>query len=334
MPTGFTWPYAALDPEVVRIKGHDTFWGGYACSSGAFDGMISALQEAMGAPYNDFPTKMLIFGHGGGAGWGTICGALNGAAAAIALVTEKAVSDVLVNELIGWYTLEKFPSELKKSNTYASEHTYVNNTHDMVLEQGICGSPLCHVSVTHWCGIAELPVGSNERKERCARLTGDVAAKAVELLNAHFNGSFVAEYHTPDDVTDCLTCHGSAGMMANVAMKQTCIPCHGPDPHTTGIGALNPMSHDFKVKQNYPNPFNSDTTIEFTMQKADNVTIEVYNLNGQHVKTIASNQHYGPGEYSLKWDGTDEHGQNAETGMYVFRIRAGQGIKTINMIKM
>lgn len=324
------WPYVNLDPEVVRIKGHDAFWDGYACSAGAFHAIISALQESLGAPYTDFPTKMMVFGHGGGAGWGTVCGAINGSAAAISLVTDKATSDILVNELFGWYTLEKFPSDT--SNTYAVDHVFGNNNHDMVLNQGVCGSPLCHVSVTHWCEISNEAVGSNPRKERCARLTGDVAAKAVELINAHFAGTFVSEYHTPASVAACMTCHGATGMMANVAMKQTCIPCHG-QPHSMGVPAK-PLNHDFKVSQNYPNPFNSETTIEFTIKKADKVTIEVYNLNGQHIKTLASNNPYGPGDYQLKWNGTDEHGQNVDAGMYIFRIRAGQGAKTINMIKM
>ena len=70
------------------------------------------------------------------------------------------------------------------------------------------------------------------------------------------------------------------------------------------------------------------------MIQSDNVTIEVYNLNGQHIRTLVSNKHYGAGNYSLKWDGNDEHGQNSEAGMYLFRIRAGQGMKTVSMIKM
>lgn len=331
-PSGFSWPwpYIALDPEAARIKGHACYWDGFACSAGAFHAIITALQEHLGAPYTDFPTKMLVFGHGGGAGWGTICGALNGAAAAISLVTDKATSDILVNELIGWYTLEKFPSDI--SNTYAVDHVFTHNVNDMVLDQGVCGSPLCHVSVTHWCGISGEAVGSPPRKERCARLTGDVTAKAVELLNAHFAGTFVSEYHSPASVTECMACHGASGMMANVHMKQVCLPCHG-QPHSMGVD-FRPLSNEFKVSQNYPNPFNSDTSIDFTMQKADNVTIEVFNLNGQHIKTIVSQQNYGPGDYSLSWNGRDEHGQDVKAGMYIFRIRAGQGMKTINMLKM
>ncbi|MBT3749146.1 MAG: T9SS type A sorting domain-containing protein, partial [Bacteroidetes bacterium] len=228
--------------------------------------------------------------------------------------TDKATSDLLVNELIGWYTLEKFPSDT--SNTYATAHTFTNNNHDMELPQGICGSPLCHVSVTHWCEVADKAVGSNERKERCARLTGDIAAKAVELLNAHFDGSFVSYYVAPDSVGDCLACHGGAGMVANVAMKQTCIPCHGAEPHSSSFGDPGALNHTFKVKQNFPNPFNSNTTIEFTLPKPENVTIEVYNLNGQHIKTLASNKHYTAGDYSLQWNGNDEHGQSVESGMY------------------
>ncbi len=74
--------------------------------------------------------------------------------------------------------------------------------------------------------------------------------------------------------------------------------------------------------------------IEFSLPKAENITIEVYNLNGQHIKTLASNKHYSAGDYSLEWNGNDEHGQGAEAGMYIFRIRAGKGMKTVSMMKM
>ena len=55
----------------------------------------------MGGTYNDIPTEILIYGHGGGSGWGATCGTINGAAAAISLVCAKAVSDPMVSELYG-----------------------------------------------------------------------------------------------------------------------------------------------------------------------------------------------------------------------------------------
>ncbi len=329
--TVWPWPYATLDPEEVRILAHDSFWGGYACCAGAFHAIITKLEETVGEPYVEFPTKMMIFGHGGGVGWGTICGALNGAAAAIALVCEKADSDALIHELNGWYTQEQFPSTI--SNTYATEHTYNNNDHDMVLAQGVCGSPLCHVSVTNWCNAADLGVYSSERKERCARLAGDVAAKGVELLNAHFANTFVGEYVPPEAIASCLACHGGDGTVNNVTMKQDCIPCHTDEPHATGvINAEKPGR--FEIKQNYPNPLSNETTIEFSLYLATKVTLEVYNINGQHIKTLISNKQYSMGGHKVIWDGEDENGSKAKAGMYVYRLRVGNKSMSRSMLKI
>lgn len=326
------WPYATLDIEAVRILAHDSFWGGYACSAGAFHAIITKLQETVGAPYTDFPTKMMIYGHGGGVGWGTICGALNGAAAAIALVCEKVDSDALINELNGWYTQEEFPTTI--SNTYAVNHQFNHNDFDMELVQNSCGSPLCHISVTNWCNEANFGVGDNERKERCARLAGDVAAKAVELLNAHFAGTFIPAYVPPESIAGCMTCHGSSGMENNVAAKQDCVTCHTDEPHASGVFDSNQSKNRFEISQNHPNPFSPETTIDFSLFISSKVTLEVYNLNGLHIRTLISNQNYSIGDHSIVWDGADENGNKVKPGMYIYRLRVGNKAMTKSMMKV
>lgn len=331
--TTWPWPYATLDPEAVRILGHDNFWAGYACSAGAFDAIITALQgTSVGSTYAEFPTKMMIFGHGGGVGWGTLCGTLIGCGAAIALVCEKADSDILINELYGWYTQAQFPTTI--SNTYATTHQFGNTTHDMTLDQNACGSPLCHISVTEWCNVANFGVGSNERKERCARVAGDVAAKAAELLNAHFAGTFVAAYVPPATIASCTACHGGGGIVDNVAVKQDCVQCHGTDPHSVSVAEFDNSQDNFGIKQNFPNPFGAETTMEFSLAKPSKVTIDVYNLNGQHIKTIVNDELYNMGSHSVDWDGNDVMGQKAKSGMYVYRMRVGHKTLTKSMMKI
>ena len=77
--------------------------------------------------------------------------------------------------------------------------------------QNVSGSPLCHVSVSQWCILADKKVHDIERKERCARIAGDIAAKTVEVLNAHFAETFVGCFTDSDGVLACLSCHGGAG---------------------------------------------------------------------------------------------------------------------------
>ena len=85
------WPYTQVDPETARYNGHDAFWSGKGCSYGAFHGVVQTLRDAVGEPFTSFPDEIMLYGYGGGVGWGATCGAINGAAAAISLVSTKEV---------------------------------------------------------------------------------------------------------------------------------------------------------------------------------------------------------------------------------------------------
>ena len=176
-----TWPapYDTLDAEAVRIRAHDAFCTeGKGCSYAAFDGIIALLREQLPGTFPVFPNEIMYYGHGGVAGWGSICGAINGAAAAISMVCDKETSDKLINELCGWYTQALLPTET--SNNYAVNGTFTATKSDETLIQNACGSVLCHLSVSKWCNASGIAVGDSKGKERCARVSGDVAAKAAE----------------------------------------------------------------------------------------------------------------------------------------------------------
>jgi hypothetical protein len=218
------WPYATLDREDVRKRAHKAYYEG-GCCYGAFHALISALADTHGDPYTRVPTQMMYYGEGGAVGWGTLCGALNGAGAAIALVTDRTNARLIVGELFGWYTENPFPSTL--SNDYAAAHVFPLNKYDKPLQQTVSGSPLCHVSVSNWCTGSGFNATSPERAERCARLTSDVAAHAVDMLNDFFAGRFRASFVTPDSVTGCMGCH-TAVHPGNVqpSVKMDCQQCH------------------------------------------------------------------------------------------------------------
>ena len=95
------WEYAELDIETVRKYGHARYYEGDCCY-GAFSAIVEALKERVGFPFTQIPTAMMLFGAGGVAGWGTTCGSLIGASAAINLVTEADVAKKLVDELMNW----------------------------------------------------------------------------------------------------------------------------------------------------------------------------------------------------------------------------------------
>ena len=206
------WPYTRLDPDRVRDQAYAAFHHGH-CSYGALEGIVAELREEVGVPFTTLPSQILEYGKGGGVGWGTLCGALNGAAAAISLVT--ANSDPIINELIGWYTKTALPIYEPTAETEVQIET-----------SSVAGSPLCHTSVTEWCNASGCGAKSAERKERCARLTADVAGRAAELMNAFVADELEASWTAPASVGECLGCHGPNASVDNAFGKMDCLDCH------------------------------------------------------------------------------------------------------------
>jgi len=90
----------------------------------------------------------------------------------------------------------------------------------------------------------------------------------------------------------------------------------------------------YALRQNYPNPFNPETMITFDLPEQARVTLQVYNLMGQTIKTLV-NERKGAGRYQVKWDGTNEKGMNVASGVYFYRIKAvGQNKNFTQKMKM
>ncbi len=208
------WAYTRLDVEAVKNRAYAAYFES-GCAYGAFEGIMGELRENVGFPFTSVPSKMMIFGKGGALGWGATCGALNGALAAVNLVTSDYGN--VGGEIIGEYTETAYPS-WKPAETVKT---------DIDLPTSVSGSPLCHVSVTNWCVESGYASGSNERKERCGRLTGEVAGRAAEMLNALLDGAFVPAFQIPASTTSCNNCHYDDGTVANVHAKDDCVQCHG-----------------------------------------------------------------------------------------------------------
>jgi len=77
----------------------------------------------------------------------------------------------------------------------------------------------------------------------------------------------------------------------------------------------------FALIGNFPNPFNPETTIRFRLPAKAVVQLDVYNILGQHIKTLANNI-YQAGEYDVVWDGSDDYGHQAGSGEYLVRMTA------------
>ena len=79
----------------------------------------------------------------------------------------------------------------------------------------------------------------------------------------------------------------------------------------------------FALHQNYPNPFNPVTNIRFDVPEQSLVKMEIFNILGQRVKTLA-NQEMNAGFHSIQWNGSNDHGKPLSSGMYIYTINAGK----------
>ena len=79
---------------------------------------------------------------------------------------------------------------------------------------------------------------------------------------------------------------------------------------------------DYKLFQNHPNPFNSETVIRYNLPTSSHVVIEIYNQLGQKVRTLL-NQQNDAGNHQVKWNGLDDNYQPVVSGVYLYKMRAG-----------
>ena len=78
---------------------------------------------------------------------------------------------------------------------------------------------------------------------------------------------------------------------------------------------------NFALGQNYPNPFNPTTTFSYSIARTVFTRIEVYNVLGQRVATLVSQQ-LNPGSYTALWNGKDDRGAQVSSGVYFVHMSA------------
>jgi hypothetical protein len=88
---------------------------------------------------------------------------------------------------------------------------------------------------------------------------------------------------------------------------------------------------NFDLSQNYPNPFNPATTIQFQVPKASDVTIKIYDMLGQEVRSLFAAQ-VQAGKYSVNWDGLNNSGSKMSSGTYIYRMTANEFVDVKEMI--
>lgn len=202
------WPYEKLDPAKTAEIAYNE-WYRVFCGSAVINSVVGQLREKIGEPYTSFPADAFVFLEGGQVGWGTICGSPAGANIVANLIigprtAGAAEGHEISADIMQWYSETALPT-----------FTPANPKISAKLPTTVSESPLCHISVGKWMKEANQPLGSAERKDRCARVAASTAYRLVELLNDWKDG----KYESTADFS-CAKEHGITGQF-------NCTECHG-----------------------------------------------------------------------------------------------------------
>jgi hypothetical protein len=97
------------------------------------------------------------------------------------------------------------------------------------------------------------------------------------------------------------------------------------------LAAEMPLPLAYKLKQNYPNPFNPETTIQYQLPEAGEVRLEIYNILGQKVVSLVR-EFKKAGYYQVSWNGKTPSGESAASGIYFYRLEAGNFVAIKKML--
>lgn len=118
--------------------------------------------------------------------------------------------------------------------------------------------------------------------------------------------------------------YGSYGLVAGIFEKDGDTPLgieYRLTPRVTAVeeGTALRVPKGFALSQNFPNPFNATTTIPFSLSREGNISIVVYTLMGQRIRTLVDGL-MSVGEHAVQWDGKDGQGKEVAGGVYLVRM--------------
>lgn len=230
-------------PEAVARRAFEIYsYSG--CAEAVWYSCVEALAKtvAAGTAWDTLPTNIFRYGGGGIAGWGTICGTLNGGAAFVSMAVGQNVDPVsggkvwthrnnLINGIFQYYATTPLPT----NNAYKSSQGALGlGPWTATLNPGVpmgqpvsnaptsvADSPLCHSSLVQWTMTTGYSDASAEQRDRCGKACFDVALKTIELLNTYFELDSAPSVGLDQSVAACGTCHKTY-----TGAKMACGSCH------------------------------------------------------------------------------------------------------------
>jgi formate-dependent nitrite reductase cytochrome c552 subunit len=210
---------------------------------------------------------------------------------------------------------------------------------------GLLACQPCHGTITQYTDIrASADYDGNGKIEGVQTEILGLLAKLKSRLPHDSTGEVVSM------LADSLKVKGNQKMVADIwnywfVMEDRSIGVHNPKYAIallqkalgitfTGVKAVGPVPTTYALSQNYPNPFNPTTNIEFAIPQHETVKLEVYDILGRLVSTLA-NSDMPAGTYKVIWNGKDANGASVASGLYLYRLQAGSftSVKKMLMLK-
>jgi hypothetical protein len=232
---GVPWPYPTSAskqpvPEKLGRRGFEVYFAS-GCAEGTWWPFVEALAVANPETWGTLPKNVFRFGSGGVAGWGTVCGTVNAAAAIIGMtVADGAHRTNLTNAIFQYYANTALPTNAAwKSHEGTLGLPDQWNPASPVpvplknVPSSTAHSPLCHSSLVQWTMTTGAKNGGPLQKDRCGKAVFDVASKTAELLNTYFQMVSPSAPSVPLDpsVAACGACH-----VTYTGAKMACSSCH------------------------------------------------------------------------------------------------------------
>ena len=101
-----------------------------------------------------------------------------------------------------------------------------------------------------------------------------------------------------------------------------------------GVLELQSTPREFALHQNFPNPFNPDTTINYELAESADVTLQIYNVLGQVVRTLVASEAQNAGRYQIRWNGMDDRGVPVSSGIYFYQISADEKFSDVRKLML
>ena len=182
-------------------------------------------------------------------------------------------------------------------------------------------------------GTADITIfDANSQPVENATVTGNFSGKTSETgLTALTNASGVATFLSASvkgggewcfEVTNVT----HATLTYNSFLNNVTQSCEGGDVFSVGEPIISELPNDYVLLQNHPNPFNPSTNISFTLPQSMYITLEVFNVAGQRIATVAEGS-FSSGEHTVTWNA-----ERYSSGVYFYRLTRPDLVQTKKML--